>query len=158
MASIIGDGANRAALERQARDLGIASRLRWHGVIERADRLYGAFDVFALSSRTEGIPLVLFEAMAAGVPVVAARVGGVPEVLGDGDALLVDSDNPAALAEALGSVQRDAHGAYERAERAGRILRERFGADGWLDRYEAVYERAATRRRAGTSSPGSSGA
>jgi glycosyltransferase involved in cell wall biosynthesis len=160
-ASVIGDGPDRPALERQARAHGIEDRIHWHGVRDRADRLYGAFDVFVLSSRTEGVPLVLFEAMAAGAPIVAARVGGVPEVLGEGDALLVAPEDPAALAAAVAGVHADPHGARACAQRAARILAERFDADRWLERYEDVYgraARAATRRRAGTSSPESSGA
>ena len=76
--SFLGDGADEAFLRGRAARLGVADRVRWHGAVPGAAALYAAFDVFVLSSRTEGTPIALFEAIAAGVPVVATRVGGVP--------------------------------------------------------------------------------
>src|SRR5206468_931748 len=73
-----GTGAEQRALRARADKLGVADHIRWHGVVPDAERVYTAFDVCVLSSRTEGTPVVLFEAMAAGVPVVATAVGGVP--------------------------------------------------------------------------------
>ena len=74
--ALIGEGRERDALMAQASALGISERVTWHGLVPDAGRLYSAFDVFALTSRTEGTPIALFEAMHAGVPVVATRVGG----------------------------------------------------------------------------------
>jgi len=79
--SIIGDGPERERLKQQAARLGITDRVTWHGPVSNAGKLLSAFDAFVLSSRTEGTPIVLFEAMHSGVPIVTTSVGGVPDVV-----------------------------------------------------------------------------
>lgn len=138
-ASFLGDGADEAALRARAARRGTADRVRWHGAVPEAAALYGAFDVFVLSSRTEGTPIALFEAIAAGVPVVAARVGGVPDVVGPGEAWLVPPDDPAALAAALADVRASPDQARARADAARRRLETVFGCVPWLDAYESLY-------------------
>jgi len=140
VASIIGDGPLRTELERTAgrvRSAGV--EVHFHGALPGAARLFSAFDLFVMSSRTEGTPIVLFEAMAAGVPVVATAVGGVPDVVGPGEALLVDSEQPEALASAIRRVIRDPVAARERAGRARERLERTFAAEPWLERHEALY-------------------
>lgn len=139
VASIVGAGREEEALRAQAEALGIADRVRWHGLIAEAGPLFSAFDAFVLSSRTEGTPIALFEAMEAGAPVVATAVGGVPDVVSPAEALLVPAEDPARLAEALRGVRSDPAAAAARARAAGSRLREAFGADPWLDRYEEIY-------------------
>lgn len=143
----VGEGPDRAVLRERSRRQGLAPRVLWPGLLPAAGRLMPAFDVFALSSRTEGTPIVLFEAMAAGVPIVAARAGGVPDVVGAAEAVLVPSENPAALAEALGEVRADPAGAEARAQAARERLRTAFAREPWLQRYEAVYREAAQVRK-----------
>ncbi len=140
--AVLGEGPLLPELRARAGALGVEARIRWLGRVEDADRHFRAFDAFALSSRTEGTPMALFEAMEAGVPVVATRVGGVPEVVSDEEAVLVPPDDPAALARALASLLADPAAAAARAERARRVLRERFGPEAWVRRYDAVYEAA----------------
>jgi len=142
VACVIGDGPDRAGLEARAAQLGLAERVRWCGVRSHAGRLFGAFDAFVLSSRTEGTPIVLLEAMHAGVPVVATRVGGVPDVVGADDAWLVASEDPEALAAALREVRADAAGAARRAAAARRRLDAEFAPGPWLDAYERIYREA----------------
>jgi glycosyltransferase involved in cell wall biosynthesis len=102
---LVGDGPERAKLERQAIDYGINEQLVFTGQRDDAKRFYGIATVFALPSYTEGTPNVLLESMAAGVPVVAAAVGGIPELVSDGrNALLVPSSDPAALANGMASL------------------------------------------------------
>jgi glycosyltransferase involved in cell wall biosynthesis len=99
---IAGDGPDRRRLEREIHTRGIADSVRLVG--ERSDvlRLLADGDVFVLSSSSEGLPMSVLEAMAAGLPVVASRVGGVPELLEDGeDGLLVRSGEVGELAAAL---------------------------------------------------------
>ena len=139
VASIVGAGREEAALRAQAEALGVADRVRWHGLIAEAGPLFSAFDAFVLSSRTEGTPIALFEAMEAGAPVVATAVGGVPDVVSPSEALLVPPEDPARLAGALREVRGDPAAATRRARAASSRLRAEFGADPWLDRYEAIY-------------------
>src|SRR5207244_355223 len=93
----------------------LRGRVRWHGAIPFAGSLFAAFDAVVLSSRTEGTPIVLLEAMAAGVPVIAARVGGIPDVVTDEEATLVPAENPARLAAALDALRTDPVAASHRA-------------------------------------------
>ena len=105
---LVGDGDERAPLERLAAELGLSERVRFEGWREDPRRYLTTFDVFALPSRFEGFPLAIIEAMLARLPVVATRVGSVPEAVADGETgLLVPSDDPPALATALRSLLGD---------------------------------------------------
>jgi glycosyltransferase involved in cell wall biosynthesis len=140
--SIIGDGAERDSLRTQAATLGLEDRITWHGLIDNAGSLFSAFDAFVLSSRTEGTPITLFEAMQAGVPVVATCVGGVPDVVSSSHAILVPPDQPEMLAHALDDVASDRPAAARRALLASERLVESFGITAWLHAVEEVYTRA----------------
>lgn len=155
VASIIGTGRDRSRLEARARVLGLERRIIWHGMVPSAGRLFAAFDVFVLSSRTEGTPIVLFEAMAAGVPVVAARVGGVPDVVTEREARLVEPEDPAAIAAAVRDLLEHRSDGRRLARAGVERLRTVHAAGPWLDAYEALYRRvvgwppgAAEERRA----------
>jgi glycosyltransferase involved in cell wall biosynthesis len=137
--SVLGDGADAPVLRQRAQELSVAERVRWHGAVPAAHRLFRAFDVFVLSSRTEGTPIALFEAMAAGVPVVATAVGGVPDVVSPAEALLVPSDDPAALSGALRACHGDVMASAERARSAAERLARERAVGPWLSRYEEVY-------------------
>lgn len=145
-ASVTGEGPEGHALRRRAGKSGIAERVRWHGAVPRADLLHAAFDLFVLSSRTEGTPMALLEAAAAGVPVIASAVGGVPHVFGTEEARLVPPDDPAALASAIAAALTDPAAAAQRAHAARRRLEVAFSADGWLDAYESLYASLAPPR------------
>jgi glycosyltransferase involved in cell wall biosynthesis len=146
--SILGDGAERRRLEVLSRDLGVAGRVTWHGTQPNAAVLASAFDAITLSSRSEGTPIVLFEAIAAGTPVVATRVGGVPEVVSDTEALLVPAEDPSALARAIDTVRADVVAAATRAAAAMRRLASDFAVGPWITRVDEVYA-TAQRRRSG---------
>lgn len=137
--AVVGDGRDRPALEERARDRGAHARITWHGRLPEASRLFGAFDLFVLSSRTEGTPMVLFEAMAAGVPIVATAVGGVPDVVSAREAVLVPPDDPAALGRAIRAVVGDPAAARARAAAARLRLEREFGLEAWIARHEALY-------------------
>jgi len=147
--ALLGAGARQTALRARAERLGLGARVTWCGSVPDAGRWFRAFDTFALTSRTEGVPIVLFEAMAAEVPIVATRVGGVPDVLDEREAWLVPVGDATALAEALESSRRNAADARARARAAQVRLRRDFGSSQWVARYADLYRRvAAARRRA----------
>lgn len=147
-AVVIGDGPERDALERQARTSGIGGRVRFQGALPGAERYFRSFDLFALSSRTEGTPMVVLEARAAGVPVVATSVGGVPALLADSPDHLVPPEDPGALAEAMMASMNDPRPATERAIEAQRRLEAGGGLTGWWARYDSVYRRLVLPRPA----------
>jgi glycosyltransferase involved in cell wall biosynthesis len=143
-ADLVGDGPERDPLEQRARALGLADRVRFLGERGDVDRLLPTFDVFVLSSREEGIPNALLEAMAAGRPSVATAVGGTPEVMRDGETgWLVPPASPRALADALAQAL-DGSGEAERRGRAARacVLAEMDIAV-MVRRHEAFYRRSA---------------
>ena len=139
---VVGDGPERAREEARA-----GSSISWKGMLPAAGRYLAAFDVFVQSSRTEGTPMALLEAMAVEVPIVATQVGGVPDVISGNEALLVPSEDPIALATAIASVLADPEPAAVRAHLAKQRLVTTFSADAWLDRHEEIYRLAAERRR-----------
>jgi sugar transferase (PEP-CTERM/EpsH1 system associated) len=137
--TLVGGGGERASLEARASALGLAGGVTFAG--ERADvaSLLAAFDVFALSSVSEGLSLTLLEAASAGLPVVATRVGGNAEAVVDGETgLLVAPADPAAFAAALEALasrgDRAALGAAGRA----RMVRH-FSAERMVRDYHALY-------------------
>jgi glycosyltransferase involved in cell wall biosynthesis len=140
-AVLIGDGAERARVEAHAAAAGVAARVRFVGQRSRAAQLLTAFDVLVLSSRTEGTPMVLLEAMAAGVPVVAFAVGGVGRLIDASCGWLVPAGDTRALSEAISEALMQADEAKARARVAQRVLEERFGAARWLDELDALWER-----------------
>lgn len=140
--AVVGDGPERHMLEALAAELGIAKRVRWCGLVPDAGTLLAAFDVFALSSRTEGTPIVLLEAMAAGVPIVASRVGGVPDVVRDTEAELVPPEDPGAIAAALALVATAPERTLSRVEAArARVILE-YAPARWVSAVDQVYHNA----------------
>jgi glycosyltransferase involved in cell wall biosynthesis len=136
---VVGDGPARPALEVRARTAGLADRITFLGMLHSAREVITSLDLLVVPSRTDGTPLVVLEAQAAGKAVVATRVGGIPEQIEHGvDGWLVPAEDPAALAVAIHTLLAD------------RALRDRLGAGGrcraarWphaamVDRAEAVY-------------------
>jgi len=137
--SIIGEGPERERLQQQAADLGIGERVYWHGAVANAAAVLSAFDAFVLSSRTEGTPIALFEAMHAGVPIVATQVGGVPDVVTSDHALLVPAEEPGAIAAALRELRRDPASAAGRRSLARQRLTQAFSMAAWVDAIDEVY-------------------
>jgi glycosyltransferase involved in cell wall biosynthesis len=106
---LIGDGPTRAALARLADELGIGARVHFAGEILAVNNLHQYLDVSVLCSRSEGFPNAVLEALAAQVPVVATAVGGVTDIVTDGESgLLVAVDDVDALRARLQALATDA--------------------------------------------------
>jgi len=139
---LVGDGIRRQWVESLARERGLRDAVVFAGFRDDVPALLAAMDCFALAStRTEGVPQSLLQAFAAGTPVVATRIGGIPEVVEDGrTGLLVPPEDPRALAAALAAVLRDGAAARQRAARARRLVEERFSHRASVGRLLALYE------------------
>jgi len=144
--TLIREGVDHAKLERRVKELELGDRVSFHGEVSSASRLFPAFDLFVLSSRTEGTPITLLEAMHANVPVVATSVGGVPDVVSTEEALLVPANDPAALAFAIREAHDHPADAAARAARAGRRLAKDFAAAPWIEAYDKIYRTASAAR------------
>jgi glycosyltransferase involved in cell wall biosynthesis len=149
VAAVLGDGPLRAEAEARAAAGGIAGRVHWLGGVPKAAQYFRAFDVFVLSSRTEGTPIVLLEAMAAGVPVVATRVGGVPDVLDAEAAVLVPPDDPAALATAIRQVLTEPGLSQRLAARAAVRVARDYAVPAWVEQHAAFYQDIRARHERG---------
>jgi len=146
---IAGDGPQRAELEDLVARLGLTESVRFLGWRDDAVELLGALDIFCMSSRWEGCPMVLLEAMAMGRPVVATDIGGVREIVVNAETgLLVKPEDPEALAEAvLRLLEADAERATMGAAGKRRV-EQHFGSDGMLAAYARLYRDLAHARRA----------
>ena len=108
--TLVGRGPEREALEAEVARLGLGDAVRFAGAVAHAEmhERYAQADVFVLPSHAEGVPIVLMEAMASGLPVIATRINGIPELVIDGETgLLVDPGDPAALRAAIERLTAD---------------------------------------------------
>ncbi|MEO0603229.1 MAG: N-acetyl-alpha-D-glucosaminyl L-malate synthase BshA [Myxococcota bacterium] len=144
---LIGDGPERRPVEARLRELGLWDRARFIGSQSHPETLVRESAVFVLPSRTESFGLAALEAQACGVPVVAYDVGGLPEVVIDGETgFLVPLDDVDAMADRVVTVLSDP----DRQKRLGAAARARaldaFRLDARVGEYEALYERVLTPR------------
>jgi glycosyltransferase involved in cell wall biosynthesis len=137
-AAILGDGPERGTEAARAESIA-PGRFLWLGSVPDAARYFAAFDVFVMSSRAEGLPMVLLEAMAAGTPIVTTNVGGIPDLLSPAEGTLVASDDPKALAAAIRATLDDRAAATARAHAAQLRQRAEFDVGPWSARYESIY-------------------
>lgn len=141
---LVGDGPLRNHLEDTVSRRGMSDRVIFCGHQEDIHHYYAGADLFVLPSLTEGLPMVLLEALQAGLPVVCSRVGGIPDVVCDGETgILVAPGDVKELANGISRLLCDP----DLAERLGRNGRRRvessFGAEAWVRRIEEVYSSLA---------------
>ena len=145
---LVGEGPWRPTLEHQARMLGITSRVYFTGVRTDIPDLLEASDLFCLPSRTEGLGIAAIEAMASGLPVVASRVGGLPEVVEDCvTGLLVAPGDTAALAQALATLLADPVRAAQMAKAGCVRANQLFDNQAMITATHAVYAELSRARR-----------
>jgi glycosyltransferase involved in cell wall biosynthesis len=137
---LVGDGPERQALERLATELGIAARTHFAGYQQNPERFLPAMDLFAMTSRLEGLPLALLEAWAAKLPIISSAVGGVPKVVTHGvNGLLFPNGDEAALTTALRTLLNDSKLAARLAVAGLAVVREHYSLERMASDYETRY-------------------
>ena len=138
----VGDGDLRDALRRRAEQLGLSQRVQFVGARRDLGNILNAVDMFVMPSLWEGLPLSLVLAMGAGLPVIASRVAGIPEVVEDGvSGVLVEPGNGAELAAAMVRILFDDELRARLGQQARAFVRPRFGVDGFIASTTALYDR-----------------
>jgi glycosyltransferase involved in cell wall biosynthesis len=146
--AVVGDGGLRDSLKEYACQLGIADRVHFLGWRKDMVPVYAALDLFALTSDNEGTPVAVIEAMAAGIPVVATAVGGVPDVVRDGETgRLVPPGDAPALSRAWRTALQDREVTQRMCGRAGRDVERQFGRERMISAMAGLYERRAADAR-----------
>lgn len=146
-AAIAGVGPLGESLRREAADAGLANRFHLLGNQANVRAFLGEVDVFTMPSRSEGFPLALIEAMAAGLPCIGTAVGGVPEILGEGAGIVVPSEDATQLADALRQMLDESR----RCEYAirGRARAPRFSVERTAECFREVYRKLLDARPSG---------
>ena len=140
---LVGDGWQRAAVEAEIARRGLADRVHLLGLRRDVPELLRAFDVFALSSSREGLPRTLMQAMAAGLPIVSTRVGGVPDAVVDGEnGWLVEAGDAEALGERLARLAADP-ALVRRMGARGAAMVDEFSATRMVADLDGLYTRLA---------------
>jgi glycosyltransferase involved in cell wall biosynthesis len=141
---IVGDGPTRTDLEQLARSLELQERVTFTGTLPNRPNPHDLFDLSVLTSRSEGFPNAVVEAMAAARPIVATDVGGVRDAVTDGETgLLVPSDDEARLAAAIQQLRDDPARAEAMGRAGRRAAKERFSQEVVLNQLIELYEELA---------------
>jgi glycosyltransferase involved in cell wall biosynthesis len=138
---IIGDGPCREALLKQAKALNVDKKVIFTGIRTDMGNMYNLMDIFVLSSLSEGLPLVVLEAMAMQKPVIATTVGSVPKlVYNEQTGLLVNAKDPQSLASGIVSLLNDKPKAEFLAAQGKKLVEEKFSSTGMIQQYKEIYE------------------
>jgi glycosyltransferase involved in cell wall biosynthesis len=144
--AIFGEGPKRVELEGQIASHGLQGRVVLAGFRDDAAKYLPHFDVGVLSSHTEGLPVILLELAAAGVPVVATTVGGIPEVITDGvSGILVPPGQPAKLAVEIERLLAEPRLRASFAESAREVVRTRHTFARQSEQYQELFQRLESR-------------
>lgn len=139
---LVGDGPLRARLEARIVEQGLQGRFHLVGHLDDPEEALAEADLYVLSSTSEGLGSSALAAMARGIPVVATRVGGIPDLLGRGGGIMVEPQNPAALADAVHRVLTDAE-LRRKVTQAARQELGRYSVDAMAERVLSVYRSCA---------------
>jgi glycosyltransferase involved in cell wall biosynthesis len=143
---LVGDGMERADLERRAAELGIRERVIFTGNCSQPEKLLPCFDVFALSSDTEQMPLSILEAMAAGRPIASTAVGDVAGMVAEENRPYVVSRDVEPLADAIFALLANPAHAAEIGAANARRARAQFAQQRMFDVYEGLFDGGVVRR------------
>lgn len=137
---IVGDGPLRNSLETMSRRLRIDDKVSFVGFQKEVHRYLRAMDIFVLPSRTEALGMAIMEAMACGLPVVASRVGGIPEIVEDQvTGLIFDAGNVGQLSNALSQLIEDPEKRKAFGESARKKAYQSFHPDNFIERHHQLY-------------------
>jgi N-acetyl-alpha-D-glucosaminyl L-malate synthase BshA len=137
---MVGDGPDRLDAEQEAKHLGVDRHVHFLGKIEQVAPLLAIADLFLLPSQSESFGLSALEALASGTPVIGARVGGLPEVIRDGETgVLCGVGDIDGMSRAAIDLLRDARKWHDMSRAAAADARERFAMDDIVERYEQLY-------------------
>jgi len=139
---VLGEGPEGKKIEEQIKELKLEKNILLLGQKENISEYLNASDVFVMPSLWEGLPIALLEAMACGLPVVATRVGGVPEVVEDGkSSFLVELKNPRGLAEKIiKTLEMSEEERKKMGERGRKIVEKKFSIEQMVKEYENLYQ------------------
>jgi glycosyltransferase involved in cell wall biosynthesis len=136
------------AIGRLAEERGVARAIIMPGYVEDTPSLLAALDIFMLPSHWEGLPAAIVEAMHAGLPIITTKVGGIPELVRDGqEALLIEPAAPGAIAEAVCRLARDRELAAHLGQAARRRAENEFSIEAMVRRTESIYEQLLAQKR-----------
>jgi len=147
-AVIVGDGPDAAQFKAQAHRLGLGARVMFRGAMPARDA-FGLGNILVMPSRAESLPYIALEAAAAGVPLIATQVGGVPEIVADSDTRLVPAGDARALACAMALASDDLAAATARADRLRELVQNRFTTERMMRSVLEFYRDGLLTRRAG---------
>lgn len=140
-ALVIGEGPQRASLQKMIDDAKLSHTILLAGYRTQAYDYLPLFKAFVLPSLTEGLPITILEAMQANVPIIATRVGGIPEALEYGAAgILIDPGNPTALADAINRIQSEPKKARDMAARARSRALQMYSCEKMAEEYLTLYQ------------------
>jgi glycosyltransferase involved in cell wall biosynthesis len=140
-ATIVGDGTDRARFQREVAKHGVGEEVQFIGA-KPARQAFGLGRLLIVPSRAESLPYIVLEAAAAGVPMIASQVGGIPEIFGPDAGALVAAGDPAALAHAISQAMQDRGARHSATLRLKTRLRALFSADVMTDAILAAYHEA----------------
>jgi glycosyltransferase involved in cell wall biosynthesis len=147
---VVGDGDDRPRLERIVRELGLTERVMFIGARNSIEQVLPAADVFVLPTLMEALPTVLAEAAGMGLPIVASRVGGVAEMVDDGNSgFLVPPADPEALSQGCGKLLADPDLRRSMGGRARRLAEEWFDLERQVGRLAQLYRQVISGTGAG---------
>src|SRR6266704_1165568 len=140
-AIIVGDGPDRAQFEREVGKHGLRKRVQFVGA-KPARQAFALGRLLIVPSRAESLPYIVLEAAAAGIPMIATQVGGIPEIFGPDAGTLIAPGDPAALAQAISQAMQDRGARHSASLRLKTRLRALFSADAMTDAILAAYREA----------------
>lgn len=142
---VVGDGPERQNLTRLATDLGLSERVTFAGYQAAPERLLSAMDIFALTSRLEGLPLAMLEAWATGLPVVSSAVGGIPKVVQDGEnGLLFPNGDLPQLVKHLGDLLGNQERRASLAKAGYQAVSSKYSLSRMAADYDTIYRELIT--------------